>query len=150
MFCIERIEKDRDEEALIEMAELEKETFPDSWSRKSLEETLRNPQAVMFGAWKEEVLAGYVIFYYAADEGEIARIAVRDAFRRRGAARRLLLRLEELCKVLGVSRLLLDVRESNGPAIAFYVGYGFKKDGIRKKFYVNPVEDAILMSYKVV
>ncbi len=104
----------------------------------------------MFGAWKEEVLAGYVIFYYAADEGEIARIAVRDAFRRKGAARRLLLRLEELCKELGVSRLLLDVRESNGPAIAFYVGYGFKKDGIRKKFYVNPVEDAILMSYKVV
>lgn len=150
MFCIERIEKIGGEKTLLEMAELEREIFSDSWSRKSLEETLRNPQAVVLGAWKEEALAGYVIFYYAADEGEIARIAVRDSFRRRGAARRMLLRLEALCKGLGVGRFLLDVRESNGPAIAFYVGYGFKKDGIRKKFYVNPTEDAILMSYKIV
>ncbi len=148
MFRIEKIEEAG--EAVLEIAGLEQDTFPDPWSENSLKGTLKQPQAVIFGAWADDRLAGYVILYYAADEGEIARIAVRASFRRRGAAREMLLKLEDFCREAGVNRFLLDVRESNGPAIAFYEGYGFKKDGIRKKFYVNPTEDAILMSYKIV
>lgn len=147
MFCVEIVE---DRGALLEIAGLEKEIFPDPWSEKSLAETLKQPQAVIFGVWEDGMLAGYVILYYAMDEGEIARIAVKDSFRRRGAARAMLLKLEEFCRESGVDRLFLDVREGNSPAIALYEGYGFKKDGIRKRFYVNPTEDAILMSYKIV
>ena len=59
---------------------------------------------------------------------------------------RLLLELEDLCELGGISRLLLDVRESNAPAIAFYKDYGFAEDGIRRRFYADPEEDAVLMS----
>lgn len=150
MFRIERVGESVKENPLLEIEKLEKDIFPDPWSKKSLEDTVRQPHAVIFGAWKADILAGYVIMYYAADEGEIARIAVKHSFRRRGAARRMLLELEAFCKEKGISRILLDVRESNEPAIAFYKDYGFKKDGIRKKFYVNPTEDAILMSCGIV
>lgn len=145
MFHVEKV-KAAD---LLNIAELEQEMFSDPWSRKGLEETFRQPHAEIFGIWKEDVLAGYVILYYIMDEGEIARIAVKDCFRRQGAACRMLHTVEEFCRESGVGRLLLEVRENNIAAVSFYKKYGFKQDGIRKKFYVNPSEDAILMSYRI-
>ncbi len=77
------------ESDLKEVAALEAEIFSDAWSRKGLAETLEQPGAVMFGVWEDEMLAGYVILYFVLDEGEIERIAVRKALRRKGAARML-------------------------------------------------------------
>lgn len=145
MFRVERVKEDD----LFEIAALEQEVFSDPWSRGGLEETFRQPHAAIFGVWKEDVLAGYVILYYIMDEGEIARIAVKDCFRRQGAAGEMLLRIEEFCRESGVGKLLLEVRENNTAAVSFYKKYGFRQDGIRKKFYVNPSEDAILMSYRI-
>lgn len=150
MFHIERVRETAKENVFSELAKLEKDIFPDPWSEKSLEDTVKQPQAVVFGAWDADTLAGYVILYYAVDEGEIARIAVKDSYRRRGAAAGLLSELGRFCKEKGIRRFLLDVRESNEAAIAFYKAYGFEKDGIRRKFYVNPAEDAILMSCEIV
>lgn len=135
------------EKDLEELAALEQEIFPDPWSKKGLEETLGQPGAVIFGVWEEEILAGYVIFYYVPDEGEIARIGVARPFRRRGAAGMLFERLLMFCAERGVEKLFLEVRESNAPARAFYRKCGFKENGIRKKFYTNPSEDAILMDW---
>ena len=94
------------------------------------------------------MLIGYVIFYYVLDEGEIARVAVDPAYRRKGAAARLLHAVEDFCEEKGIDRLMLEVRKSNVPAISFYREYGFAEDGIRKNYYKNPVEDAVLMSRK--
>lgn len=136
-------------EELFQIAELEREIFSDAWSENALLDTWKQ-QAVIFGIWDGRLLAGYLILYYVLDEGEIVRIAVRKSHRRKGAAGKLLLHAKGFCGEKKVKKLFLEVRESNVPAIAFYKKYGFQADGIRKKFYTNPTENAILMSGKVV
>ena len=132
------------------IAYLESEIFSDAWSEKSIKETYENQNACILGAYKEGVLAGYVIFYYVLDEGEIARIAVSPQYRRQGVADQIFAGLLDFCAEKSIERILLDVRISNEPAIAFYRKSGFAEDGIRKKFYENPKEDALLMSVSVV
>lgn len=132
------------------IAYLESEIFSDAWSEKSIKETYENQNACILGAYKEGVLAGYVIFYYVLDEGEIARIAVSPQYRRQGVADQIFAGLLGFCTEKSIERILLDVRISNEPAIAFYRKSGFAEDGIRKNFYENPKEDALLMSVSVV
>ncbi len=141
--------KGLEETDLPRIADLELAIFPDAWSLPALQESLRQKSRTWFGGiWLEGLLIGYVIFYYVLDEGEIARIAVDPAYRRKGAAARLLHAVEDFCEEKGIDRLMLEVRKSNVPAISFYREYGFAEDGIRKDFYKDPVEDAVLMSRK--
>lgn len=128
------------------VAVLEKEIFPDPWSEQALAESLEQNHTLLLTAYEDRQLIGYLILYYALEDGEIARIAVIPEKRRQGVGARLLLELENLCELNGITKLLLDVRESNAGAVSFYKDYGFTEDGIRRKFYSDPVEDAVLMS----
>ena len=128
---------------------LEKEIFSDAWSEKSIRETYEQSHALIIGAWEEETLTGYVIFYYVLDEGEIARIAVAPQCRRKGVAARLFTGVLKECEKKEITKIMLDVRISNEPAIAFYKKHGFIEDGIRKGFYEQPKEDALLMSKEI-
>ena len=123
------------------VAEMEQQIFSDPWSEKSVLE-----QSVCFAAEKAGHLLGYLLAYHAADEAEIARIAVQKEARRQGAAGKLMQALEHYCEEHKMEKLLLDVRESNEAARSFYTKNGFVEDGIRQGFYVNPSEDAVLMS----
>ena len=131
------------------VAALEKEIFSDAWSEKSIRETYEQSHALIIGAWEEETLTGYVIFYYVLDEGEIARIAVAPQCRRKGVAARLFTGVLKECEKKEITKIMLDVRISNEPAIAFYKKHGFIEDGIRKGFYEQPKEDALLMSKEI-
>ena len=128
------------------VAEMEQQIFSDSWSEKSVLETVQQKQSVCFAAEKAGHLLGYLLAYQAADEAEIARIAVQKEARRQGAAGKLMQALEHYCEEHKMEKLLLDVRESNEAARSFYTKNGFVEDGIRQGFYVNPSEDAVLMS----
>lgn len=128
------------------VAEMEQQIFSDSWSEKSVLETVQQKQSVCFAAEKAGHLLGYLLAYHAADEAEIARIAVQKEARRQGAAGKLMQALEHYCEEHKMEKLLLDVRESNEAARSFYTKSGFVEDGIRQGFYVNPSEDAVLMS----
>lgn len=128
------------------VAEMEQQIFSDSWSEKSVLETVQQKQSVCFAAEKAGHLLGYLLAYHAADEAEIARIAVQKEARRQGAAGKLMQALEHYCEEHKMETLLLDVRESNEAARSFYTKNGFVEDGIRQGFYVNPSEDAVLMS----
>lgn len=128
------------------VAEMEQQIFSDSWSEKSVLETVQQKQSVCFAAEKAGHLLGYLLAYHAADEAEIARIAVQKEARRQGAAGKLMQALEHYCEEHKMEKLLLDVRESNEAARSFYTKNGFVEDGIRQGFYVNPSEDAALMS----
>lgn len=132
-----------------EVARLEKEIFSDSWSEKAIKETFDQQQTLVLVAYEDKQLIGYLILYFVLEEGEIARIAVISDHRRQGVGARLLLELEDLCEDNGITKLLLDVRESNKAAISFYTSYGFVQDGIRRNFYTNPQEDGILMSREI-
>ena len=128
------------------VAEMEQQIFSDPWSEKSVMETVQQKQSVCFAAEKAGHLLGYLLAYHAADEAEIARIAVQKEARRQGAAGKLMQALEHYCEEHKMEKLLLDVRESNEAARSFYTKNGFVEDGIRQGFYTSPSEDAVLMS----
>lgn len=127
-------------------AEIEYQSFSDPWSQKSVLETIDNPQTICLAAEKAGRLIGFVFAYTAADEAEIARIAVIKEQQKQGTGKRILEALEEICRKNKIQKLMLDVRESNEGARAFYTKAGFVEDGIRKGFYAGPVENAVLMS----
>ena len=128
------------------VAEMEHQLFSDAWSEKSILETLDQTNTICLIAEKAGRTAGYLLAYTAADEAEIARIAVVKELQRQGAARALLTELESVCGSEGIKKILLDVRSGNSAARALYENAGFKEDGIRQRFYEDPEEDAILMS----
>ena len=101
------------------------------------------------GACRQATTPWLCDFYYVLDEGEIARIATSPQHRRQGVAVRLLEKMRAFSYEQNITRWLLDVRISNETAIHFYKAAGFAKDGVRKNFYANPPEDAILMSCEV-
>lgn len=132
-----------------EVARLEKEIFPYPWSEGAISETFEQEQTLLLVAYEDRKLIGYLILYFVLEEGEIARIAVIPECRRQGVGARMLLELEDLCEDNGITKLLLDVRESNETAISFYTSYGFVQDGVRRNFYSDPQEDGILMSREI-
>ena len=134
---------DSDVEAI---SRLEKVIFSDSWGMNGLSESLHQKHVVMLGSRVEDVLVGYLIFYFSMDEGEIARIAVDESYRRQGVAGKLFSELVNICEEKQISKVFLEVRKSNLAAIEFYKKHGFAEDGVRKNFYTKPVEDAVLMS----
>lgn len=129
-----------------EVAALEKELFSDAWTANALCETLRTDRARIFVAEDNQEMIGYAILYYVLDEGELARIAVREDCQRQGVGCGLLETVCDFCMEKGVTRLLLEVRESNRRARTFYTKCGFAEDGVRKNFYQMPTEHAVLMS----
>ncbi len=127
-------------------AEIEYQSFPDPWSQNGILDTVSNPSTVCLLAEKAGKAVGYLFAYRAGDEAEIARIAVAGEQKRQGVGKSLMRTLEEIGKKKQIRRLLLDVRESNREARAFYEKMAFQKDGIRRGFYQDPPEDAVLMS----
>lgn len=146
MFCIRKM-RTEDIEAV---AGLEQEIFSDPWSANALTETLAQKQTLLLAAYENKTLVGYLILYYVLEDGEIARIAVAEGWRRKGVASKLLKELALICEDIGVTKLLLDVRESNTSAYAFYEKQGFVRDGVRRNYYTNPTEDAVLMSCELI
>ena len=99
----------------------------------------------MLALGEDGALLGYAVLSTVLDEGNLDNIAVAPEARRRGVADAL------LSVVTGfgrehLSRLMLEVRASNAPAIALYEKYGFAAVGRRKNYYDAPREDAVLMT----
>lgn len=128
------------------IAELEELIFSDSWSYRDIQDLICTEGAMCFCAVdnSDKVLA-YVIGRLIPPEGEIYRVAVRPEMRQRGIGYRLLDYAIKTAKGHGLERLFLEVRSQNIPAINLYTAYGFKKIGIRKNYYKNPQDDAIIM-----
>ncbi len=127
------------------VTELERLCFSDPWSADALAEELNNPCARFLTALDGNTVVGYLGCHHIADEGFIANVAVHPSHRRRGIARELVAAAIEQGSSL--SRLTLEVRESNTAAIALYRSLGFVKDGVRPRFYTHPTEDAGIYSY---
>lgn len=144
-----RIFRKMTEADIEEIARLEAQTFSDAWTVKGIAETFRGNQSMITVAEEEGRVIGYCILYYVLDEGEIARIAVEKGMRRKGVGDRLLAAAISDGEKMGLTHLFLEVRESNESARRFYEKHGFLKDGIRKGFYENPREDAVLMSREI-
>lgn len=132
---------------LPQVAALEKVCFPaDPWSERLFRAALDSSgTTILLAEGTDGSLLGYAVLYTVLDEGNLDNIAVAPERRRLGVADALLAAL--LRRERGhLSRLMLEVRPSNTPAIALYRKYGFEAVGLRKNYYEDPREDAILMT----
>ena len=124
------------------VAQLEQTIFSDSWSERSILETWQQKQSIILVARENKEILGYLIAYHVLDEVEIVRLAVIANARRQGIAGKLLAVLTE---TRDISSVVLEVREQNASARNFYQKQSFVEVGIRKHFYQNPTDHAILM-----
>jgi ribosomal-protein-alanine N-acetyltransferase len=132
---------------LAQITELEKAVFGDPWSLASFESVLAEP-AAFFAAAREpdgDAIAGYVVAWFAADEGEIANLAVREPGRRRGVGAALLDAALAEARRRGAANVYLEVRDSNAAARALYASRGFEEAGLRRGYYRRPQEDAVIL-----
>jgi ribosomal-protein-alanine acetyltransferase len=120
-----------------------------SWSRAGHEELVTQTGVVALVSEVNSAIIGFIIARHAADEAEILNLAVAPESRRAGHGSALLRAVLKAFRHQKVSRALLEVRESNSPAIAFYHKHGFVPTGGRKAYYTNPQEDALVMSKKL-
>ena len=134
-------------EHLGQAAEIERLCFSDPWSEKMLAEHLANPCSLTLAAVGDTGrLLGDVGLLAVVDEGYITNVAVRPDCRRQGAAAALLDALEAQGKERELAFLTLEVRQSNAPARALYEKLGYVQAGLRRNYYENPREDAVIMT----
>ena len=125
---------------------LEQACFSDPWSYESLEhDILNNKLSFYIVAEVEGVVCGYVGIWNIVDEGHITNVAVSPDYRRKHIGSNMLDVLIASCEEVGVERFTLEVRAGNEPAKALYAGKGFKEVGLRKGYYQDNGEDAIIM-----
>ena len=131
------------------LADLESMAFSTPWSYDALAEELQNPLAVFLVAEDvdAESAVAYLGMHHILDEGFITNIVVHPAYRRQGLARALIREAMNYAEAHDMSRITLEVRPSNEPAVSLYESMGFKQDGIRPGFYDSPKEDAAIYSF---
>ena len=125
--------------------EIERRSYPTPWSRSMFAGELAKPASVCLGAFEGERMAGYMIISRYVDAWHVMNIAVDPDFRRRGIATALLERLFELTEDQGRLGYTLEVRVSNVGAIKLYERLSFRSRGIRRGYYTDNREDALIM-----
>ena len=137
-----RIERARPEDADA-IAALERRCFSDPWPAAVIG---RRIGSFLTARAADGALMGYLCLSHVLDEGSIDNVAVAPECRRQGTADALLDAALDEAGTLGLSFITLEVRASNGPAIALYEKHGYARVGVRPGYYEAPREDAILMT----
>ena len=127
--------------------EIERESYPTPWSRSMFAGELAKPSSICLGAFdtESEALVGYLIISRYVDAWHVMNIAVAPSERRRGIAQDLLERLFELTANDSRRGYTLEVRVSNANAIRLYERLGFQARGLRRGYYTDNREDALIM-----
>lgn len=131
---------------LPEVQQIERDTFPDPWTRQALAESLRpGPMRALSAVDPTGQVVGYAIGLLIAPEAEVLNLAVARDRRGEGTGRALLMALLEVMRLGGATEAFLEVRRSNDAAIALYRAAGFGPLGVRRSYYEQPKEDALTM-----
>ncbi|HUH21950.1 MAG TPA: ribosomal protein S18-alanine N-acetyltransferase, partial [Gaiellaceae bacterium] len=126
---------------------IENAVYPTPWSRSMFAGELAKPSSLCLGAFEAEAgkLIGYLIISRYVDAWHVMNVAVRPDQRRRGIASLLLNRLFELTAGRSRRGYTLEVRVSNAGAIKLYEELGFRPRGVRRGYYTDNREDALIM-----
>lgn len=130
-----------------EITEAENRIFPDAWSERDITFTICSEGSMCYTALDEGRVIAYILGRKISPEGEIYRIATLPEKRNRGVAYRLLSYAMKTERGHGVESVFLEVREKNIPARNLYKSFGFREIGIRKNYYKNPDDNAVIMLY---
>lgn len=120
-------------------------SLKESWSIDSFTKELSNPLAKYIVAKFDDTVVGFAGVWTILDEGHITNIAVHPNYRKQKIGSKLVKSLLDYCHSCNCNALTLEVRESNLPAQGLYKKYGFKEEGIRKNYYSDNKENAIIM-----
>lgn len=127
------------------IAQLESICFSCPWSENSVASELTNALSLWLVAEEDGRVAGYIGSQTVCEESDMMNVAVHPDFRRRGIGEALVKALETELRARGSHCLTLEVRASNAPAIALYEKLGFSQAGLRKNYYRDPKEDALIL-----
>ena len=125
---------------------IERTSYPTPWSRSMFVAELAKPSSLCLGAYTADgELAGYLIVSRYVDAWHVMNVAVSNDFRRRGIATALLERLFVITADDVQRGYTLEVRVSNAAAIRLYERLGFESRGVRRGYYTDNREDALIM-----
>ena len=137
------------ERDLVKILRIEKECFTDPWSINIFRGAMSEPHTSIFVLVDDsEEVAGYSVSDVVLDEGALDNLAVTAEKRGQGAGAMLLQNVLEEARNKGVKRFFLEVRKSNEKALKLYEKAGFTRLSVRKAYYQDPVEDAIVMELR--
>lgn len=138
--------RDMKESDLDRIMEIEEKSFNPPWSREAfLLELTKNLLAKYIVAEVDGQVVGYGGIWLIIDEGHVTNIAVDEEYRGKGIGSKILEGLIQICRDRNMTAMTLEVRKSNVVAQSLYRKYGFKEYGIRKGYYQDNNEDAIIM-----
>ena len=146
MFTPELIIRPADPGDVKDIAEMERICFTTPWSEDAIaQELTSNPLAHYIVAELEGRVVGYAGMWQILDEGHITNVAVRPELRGQHIASTIIAVMLEIGTQLGIERYTLEVRSSNEAAKALYRNFNFKEAGLRKGYYEDNGEDAVIM-----
>lgn len=131
---------------LEQVMEIERELFHVPWTREGFFTFLTREDAMFLVVEEKGQILGYCGLLMVLDEGDITNVAVRRDRQKEGIGNFLMESLVRLAAERGVTTIHLEVRVGNDTAIRLYERNGFTRDGIRKGYYSDPTEDALLMT----
>ncbi|MDD4335229.1 MAG: ribosomal protein S18-alanine N-acetyltransferase [Desulfotomaculaceae bacterium] len=133
-------------EHLDQVLQIEKVSFPTPWSRDSfMGEILQNDFALYIVAMDDGAVIGYGGMWLILDEAHITNVAVRPDLRGKNIGKALMLEIIRQAVLRGAHSMTLEVRPANKTARRLYHVLGFKERGVRKRYYAETNEDAIIM-----
>ena len=145
---LKRITSASDLDAVLE---IEDASFNNPTTREWYERELERPEVcfIYVLGTPESPTAAFCAFWRVADQAHINNLAVRPELRLRGLGSQMLQAIIIEAKRLGAATLTLEVRRSNIAAQRLYLRAGFREEAVRKSYYTQPVEDALVLSLKI-
>ena len=142
------------QQVLAQLAQIESGLFIyDAWSAAQINSLLAQPFNHIIYATDElnQRLVGYCFYSHIFEDSEILRIGTCLDYQKQGIASQLLTAMAQMCQAMGAERMLLEVREDNHAALAFYQKHGFEQIAVRKNYYDNhdmTKTHALIMQHK--
>jgi len=124
---------------------IEQESYTVPWSESTFRSLILRTDTDLLCAEVGGIVVGYAVCWYIMDQGELGNVAVDEPWRRAGVGAQLVTAVLERARKRGAREVFLEVRRTNGVAQRLYERLGFREIGLRKNYYVKPIEDALVM-----
>jgi len=133
------------EEHLPAILEIERLVNGSPWSEKSFRNEIDHPHGIFRVAIEGGEVVGYGGLWLVIDEAHVTNVAVAPTHQRRGIGRKLMVQLLEAAQTAGMLCATLEVRAGNAPALHLYESLGFERTAVRRGYYPDNKEDAVVM-----